>query len=216
MNACEEYVRSCPRCLSEYDALQAAWCSCDPHPSKVCPFCLSCLCETLGECEMFWAEAPASLLEEAERLRSCRMRLGDLMQEAGVLTAEQVSRALEQQRSAGGRFGEALVTLNILTRETIERFLRMQESVSTIDLSHVIVDLPLVQQLGLEFCRGKGILPLQKESFQGRSLLTLVMADPADQDTLERVQQTAQCHVLPGKASELDILAVLKAQIPTS
>jgi type IV pilus assembly protein PilB len=165
---------------------------------------------------MFWAEAPASLLEEAERLRNCRKRLGDLMLQAGVITKEQVTLGLEHQRRTGVRFGQAMVALNILSRETIEQFLRMQERVSTIDLSGVIIDLHLVQQLGVDFCRGKGILPLQKENFQGRTLLTLVMADPADQATLEWVQQTADCHVLPGRASEQDILAVLKAQLPTN
>lgn len=215
MNTCEEYLRNCPRCLSEYDALQAAWCSCAPHPSKVCPFCLSCLCETPGECEMFWAEAPGSLLEEAERLKNCHMRLSDLMLQAGVITEEQVSRGLARQKQAGGLFGQAMVALKLLSSETIEEFLKMQERVSTIDLSGVVVNLPLVKQLGVDFCRGKGILPLQKENFQGRTLLTLVMANPADQVTLERVQQTADCHVVPGKASEQEILAVLMAQLPT-
>jgi hypothetical protein len=165
---------------------------------------------------MFWAEAPASLLEEAERLKNCHMLLGDLMRQAGVVTAEQMARGLAQQKLTGLRFGEALVSLDILSKETIDEFLRLQERVSTFDLSSVVVDLQLVQQLGVDYCRGKGILPLQKESFQGRTLLTLVMANPADQATLERVQQTAACHVLPGRASEHDILAVLKAQLPTN
>ncbi len=215
MNSCEEYVRNCPLCLCDYDALQAAWCSCDPHPSKLCPFCLGCLCETSGECEMFWAEAPASLLEEAERLKNCHMLLGDLMRQAGVITGEQMACGLERQKETGVRFGEAMVSLNILSKDTIDEFLRLQERVSTFNLSGVTVDLQLVQQLGVDFCRGKGILPLQKESFQGRTLLTLVMADPADQATLERVQQTADCHVLPGRATQQDILAVLNAQIPS-
>lgn len=214
MTSFEEYARNCPRCLCEYDALQAAWCACEPHPSKLCPFCLTCLCETPGEREMFWAEAPASLLEEAERLRNCRMLLGDLMLQAGVITEEQMARGLERQKQTGGRFGEALVSLDIVSQETIDGFLKMQERVSTFDLSHVIVDLILVHQLGVEFCRGKRILPLQKESFHGRTLLTLVMADPADQATLEQVQQAADCHVLPGRAAEQDILSVLEAQVP--
>ncbi len=164
---------------------------------------------------MFWVEAPGSLLEEAERLKNCHMRLSDLMLQAGVITEEQVSRGLARQKQAGGLFGQAMVALKLLSSETIEEFLKMQERVSTIDLSGVVVNLPLVKQLGVDFCRGKGILPLQKENFQGRTLLTLVMANPADQVTLERVQQTADCHVLPGKASEQEILAVLMAQLPT-
>jgi hypothetical protein len=78
----------------------------------------------------------------------------------------------------------------------------------------VTLNLRLVRLLGLDFCRGKRILPLEKEDFQGRTLLTLVMADPADQDTLEQVQQTAGCHVLPGHAPEGEILAALESQIP--
>jgi hypothetical protein len=117
MNDATEYLRTCPQCLSEYDAVQAAWCSCDPHPSKLCPFCLTCLCQTPGECEMFWAEAPASLVHEGERLRDCRMRLGDILVRAGLITEAQMVRALEHQQEAGGRFGEALVSLGMLDKD---------------------------------------------------------------------------------------------------
>jgi len=163
---------------------------------------------------MFWAEAPPSLSEEAQRQKNSRLLLGELMLQAGVITNEQMLQALAQQKKTKTRFGEALVSLGILSREIIDEFLQMQERVSTFDLSRVIVDIQLVQKLGLEFCAGRRILPLQKENFQGRSLLTLVMANPADQATLDRVQQAADCHVLPGRASEQDILGALEAQVP--
>ena len=214
MSETTEYIRACPQCLCEYDAMQAAWCSCDPHPSKLCPFCLTCLCQTPGECEMFWAEAPECLLQEGERLRNCRLRLGDMLVRAGLLTEEEMARGLQHQQASGGRFGEALLALGILDARTIQEFVQMQDKVSTFDLSRVHPDLHLARRLGVEFCRAKRILPLEKESFQGRTLLTLVMADPSDQDTLDQVQLTAGCHVLPGRAPEQEILAVLETLLP--
>src|SRR5262245_35810461 len=62
----ETYLTQCFNCLSEFDALEAVWCSCNPqHPTKVCPFCLGCFCAA-GEPfkDNFWGRAPEALRRE--------------------------------------------------------------------------------------------------------------------------------------------------------
>ena len=52
------------------------------------------------------------------------MNLGDILVAKGLVSAEDVKRALEHQRINGGRFGESLVDLGVLTKEQIDRVLQ--------------------------------------------------------------------------------------------
>ncbi|MGI4830335.1 MAG: hypothetical protein ACRYFU_19355 [Janthinobacterium lividum] len=51
------------------------------------------------------------------------MRLGNLLIRAGLVTADQVSAALESQSSKGGRLGDHLVASGALTRDALDAFL---------------------------------------------------------------------------------------------
>jgi len=51
------------------------------------------------------------------------MNLGDILVAKGLVSAEDIKRALEYQRQNGGRFGESLVALGILTHEQINKVL---------------------------------------------------------------------------------------------
>ena len=52
------------------------------------------------------------------------MNLGDILVAKGLVSAEDVKRALEHQRINGGRFGESMVALGVLTKEQIDRVLQ--------------------------------------------------------------------------------------------
>jgi hypothetical protein len=51
------------------------------------------------------------------------MQLGDLLVQAGLVKAEEVTRALEHQTTHGGRLGENLVEMGALTQEALDAFL---------------------------------------------------------------------------------------------
>ena len=52
-----------------------------------------------------------------------RMRLGDLLIQAKLVTAAQVAKALELQAEIGGRLGERLVGIEAITREVLDSFI---------------------------------------------------------------------------------------------
>jgi len=211
-----EYIVGCPTCTGEFDAASAIWCSCDPqNPTKLCPFCLSCFCEGQETFrEGFWRGAPPELLEERTALKQARLLLGDMMVRAGVISMDQLVQGLKLQKAQGLRLGDALISLGFLTKERMEEFLRVQQSVVSFDLSRVFLDLSLIRQIGVEFCRRQRILPLEKDSFKNRTLLTLAMANPADADTINRVQRMSGCQVVAGRATEEKILEALHTHFP--
>ena len=51
------------------------------------------------------------------------MNLGDILVAKGLVSAEDIKRALEHQRENGGRLGGSLVALGMLTKEQIDRVL---------------------------------------------------------------------------------------------
>jgi type IV pilus assembly protein PilB len=210
------YNIRCPNCTGEHDAVQAIWCSCDPqNPTKLCPFCLTCFCEADRTFkDWFWENAPPSLREERAALKESRMLLGDMLVRAGVITTDQLLRGLKHQKQEGGRIGDVLIALGLLTKDRIDEFLRVQQSVVSFDVSRVVLDLGLVRQVGIEFCRRKRILPLEKDSFKNRTLLTLAMADPADTETINRVQKMCGCQVVAGRSPAETILEVLQTHFP--
>lgn len=214
--ASAEHLIRCPHCLADHDALQAIWCSCDPQdPTKLCPFCLDCFCSGDPEFrEAFWRDAPAALLEERRALRESRLLLGDMLVRAGVITTDQLLQALVRQREEGGRVGEALVALGFLTKERIDEFVRVQHSVVAFDINPAAIDLELVREVGVAFCRRNRVLPMERETLQNRTLVTLAMADPADAGTIHQVQQRCACQVVAGRASGDAILAGLHACFP--
>ncbi len=62
-------------------------------------------------------------LDGKEGIIAAQKRLGDLLVQSGLVTAEDVTRALERASQHGGRLGENLVALGLLEQRTIEAFL---------------------------------------------------------------------------------------------
>jgi type IV pilus assembly protein PilB len=124
----EQYLATCWNCLSEFDALTAVWCSCDPkNPTKLCPFCFRCFCEASERYKQeFWKRAPQKLMEELQTLAKSKDRLGDLLIRMKKLTTPQLLEVLVEQRRSGEKIGEILVKRGLVKPEDIEAALKTQ------------------------------------------------------------------------------------------
>ena len=104
-----------------------------------------------------------------------RIRIGDLLVKAGVITELQLKAALAEQQQWGGKLGDILVRMDFLTEEVLVRALSKQTGIPRADLSGE----PDKRALALvpadtaeEFC----LVPLALKD-QGRALL-VAMSDP--------------------------------------
>src|SRR5262245_585563 len=150
----EPYLTQCFNCLSEFDAHEAIWCSCNPqHPTKVCPFCLGCFCASPeGFRATFWSHAPETLRKEIETLSESRMLLGEMLVRSGITTTTQLLEALNKQKADGRRIGEILVDDGALPAERLEKFLQSQHTVTSIDVGRARVDATMIRKLGVDRC----------------------------------------------------------------
>src|SRR4051794_25110005 len=69
-----------------------------------------------------------------------RLRLGEVLVRSGVITADQLQHALEQQKKLRLPVGQLLVRLNYLTDEAMRQALSVQLNVAFLDLDRVTID----------------------------------------------------------------------------
>jgi Type II secretion system (T2SS), protein E, N-terminal domain len=104
-----------------------------------------------------------------------RIKIGDLLVRAGVITELQLKAALAEQQQWGGKLGDILVRMEFLTEEVLVRALSKQTGISRADLSGegnkaalAVVPADTAEEFGL--------VPIGLKD-QGRVLL-VAMSDP--------------------------------------
>src|SRR5258708_16313229 len=64
-----------------------------------------------------------------------RIKIGDLLVKAGVITELQLKAALAEQQHWGGKLGDILVRMDFLTEEVLVRALSKQTGIARADLT---------------------------------------------------------------------------------
>ncbi|MFQ5767059.1 MAG: hypothetical protein ACE5ID_03640 [Acidobacteriota bacterium] len=206
----------CRHCTAEFDLLGAVWCSCSAsRPTKLCPFCLRCIC-SLGptHVEAFWQAAPATLQAERETLKNRRMLLGDMLVASGRITTPQLIQALREQAKSGERLGACLVRMGVLQAEELTRLLDRQHAPITLELEDKIVDGSLAQAVGVDFCLAHRLLPVEKDVLGGRTAVLVAMANPSDLQAREVLARRLGASIIVGISSERTILTRLGEMFP--
>lgn len=131
-----------------------------------------------------------------------KKRLGELLVEAGLLTEENLTRALTEQRSKRGKLGEVLVALGMGTEEEIAQALSAQLGIPFIDLKQTPVEPYAVDLIPEKVARRHLILPITIEQKD----LHLAMADPLSFEAFEDVRFASGYTIRPAIATRSDIL----------
>src|SRR4029077_12008009 len=104
-----------------------------------------------------------------------RIRIGDLLVKAGVITELQLKAALAEQQQWGGKLGDILVRMEFLTEEILVRALSKQTGIARADLTGEGDRLAL-SLVPPDVAEEYGLVPvLTKE--EGR-VLVVAMSDP--------------------------------------
>ncbi len=121
------------------------------------------------------------------------LRLGDLLMSVGLITEEQLQRALEIQKTNHKRLGVVLVEEGIITESQLIETLELQLGVDFIDLSKVRIPVELAQLVPKAIARRHNVVPVKLE----RDELTLAMADPLNFMAIEDVRSATRKRVVP-------------------
>jgi type IV pilus assembly protein PilB len=128
-------------------------------------------------------------------------RLGDLLVADGLLTADQLKKALAEQRGSPEKIGSVLIRLNYLNDEQLIGFLSRQYGVPSITLSQLDIDSEVLRLVPAPIARKYEVIPVRR---MGNSL-ALAMADPTNVFALDDISFMTNLQVLPLVASQTAI-----------
>lgn len=132
---------------------------------------------------------------------SRRLRLGELLVQAGLLTEEKLQEILPRARQSGLKLGEYLLREGIISREQLISVLESQLGIRSVDLRVAPIDYEAARRIPENMARRHMVIPIQITEGQ----LLLAMKDPLDQLALQDVRLVAGMPVVPLLAAEEDI-----------
>ncbi|MDP6673958.1 MAG: GspE/PulE family protein, partial [Gammaproteobacteria bacterium] len=118
----------------------------------------------------------ATIAPAKTKPRAKKLRLGDLLREAGVITEESLHEALALQKQTGKKLGRVLAEIGAVGEKELHEFLAKHLGVEYLDLSGVNLDSDTVTQLAEVQARRLRALVLQSDE----DGLLVGMADPND------------------------------------
>ena len=121
------------------------------------------------------------------------MRLGDLLLSSGVISHEQLERALELQKESKERLGDVLAQSGIITEQQLIEALKIQLGVEFVDLTAVSIPVELAKYVPRTLAKKYCVVPVKLV----RDTLYLAMSDPLDFIAQEEVKAASRKRVIP-------------------
>ncbi len=131
----------------------------------------------------------------------------------GLLTAEQLEHALEDQRRTGRRLGRVLVDAGLIGENKLTRTLAEQLGIGFADLRTLSIDRALAHRLPEQHARRFRALVLGATADGG---LQVGMADPTDLQAYDDLARVLNCAIEPVALAESDLLTVIDRVYQTS
>jgi type IV pilus assembly protein PilB len=144
-------------------------------------------------------------------VRSARVKLGELLVKEGLITKEQLQKAIdEQQKSTGARIGEVLVRLGMVNEQDLISILGKQLGIpyvtTGVGLLRPAIDQGLEKLISKDFASKYAVLPLSKNL----NSLTCAVSDPLDLVLLDNLRKMTNCEINPVIAAKSDILKAVE------
>jgi type IV pilus assembly protein PilB len=128
--------------------------------------------------------------------------IGDLLVREGLISEDQLKRALQEQRSNGHRLGYTLVEMGVVSETDLTRVLARKYRVKAVDLSRIgNIDKRVVNLVKPEIAVRHLVLPLRRV---GRTL-TVAMSNPTNLDAIDELRFSTGYDIEPVVAGEYSL-----------
>jgi len=122
-----------------------------------------------------------------------KKRLGEALVGAGLITPEQLERAVELQRSSGKRIGEVIISMGLLDEDRLGRVLAQELGIPFVPEREVEVKPEVANLINEQAARRYRAVPIDR---RGQTII-LAMADPQNVFALDDVAFITGCDVQP-------------------
>lgn len=135
-----------------------------------------------------------------------KVRIGELLVDAGILTEEKLKEALELQKDSGQRLGSVLIQRQFVTEPQLIQALSKQLSIPWVSLWHLDISEQLLDMIPEELVVENGVIPIYIRSMRGGGkALYVAMDNPADDELLETISEACDMAVKPMIAGPSEI-----------
>lgn len=117
--------------------------------------------------------------------------LGTILCTSGIITNDDIRRALDEQLVSGCRFGEALVKLGIVKQEDIDWALSNQLDIPYVRLNEKTIDRSVTQLIPGELARKYNLIPIIRTGDE----IHIALADPLNMAAVACVEEATGCSV---------------------
>lgn len=139
-----------------------------------------------------------------------KKKLGEILIDAGAITALQLNEVLEDQKRYGGKIGTILLERRYITEKEYFRALSSQLNVPAVDFSKSTIPEAVTKIVPQDLAEKHSVFPVAvKRTAQG-NVLVLAMADPTDVNVQDEIRFTTGYKVEPVLALETTIQYVIR------
>jgi len=132
-------------------------------------------------------------------------QLGDILLEGGLVSAQQLEVAYEEQERVGRALGRVLIEQGVLTEAQLVSALATQIGLRFVDLGDFAVDGSAIGRVPGAVCRRHSAMPI---GFEDGKLL-VAMADPANVFAMDDIRSLTGMDVKPVVATRGDVAAAI-------
>ncbi|MFH1022198.1 MAG: hypothetical protein V1809_02285 [Planctomycetota bacterium] len=138
--------------------------------------------------------------------------LGELLLQTGVITADQMKRAVDQRAMAEGGLVTILLAQGAVTEQQIVSALSQRARVPFLRLRNFPIPASLVARLPADIARRHLVIPVGKVG----DVLRLGMVDPLDGAAVRRVREAMGSRVMPVVCGYSELKACLEKYYPVA
>jgi MSHA biogenesis protein MshE len=140
--------------------------------------------------------------------RQKKIRFGEFLVRAGVVTEEQLEQALAEQQKSGSKIGEALVELGIMSPRKLHKCLARHFHVEFVDLSRTDLKDQTIHLLKEAQARRHRAIVLESD----KDGLLIGMANPGDIHAYDELSRLLKKTLRVALVNESDLLSTIDAR----
>ena len=125
-----------------------------------------------------------------------KIRIGDLLVEAGAITDEQLQEALAKQKEEGGMLGNIIMDLGFISRELLITVLTTQMGIDYCEVRTVQIDENVVGLVSKDLVQKYKAMPIGYAE-DNPNMLQVAMADPMDLMAIDDISISSGLQVEP-------------------
>lgn len=135
-----------------------------------------------------------------------RRKIGEILIASGLIDRNTLDEALAYQKRCGGNITQYLISHDHLKEEDLAKCISVQFGYPYLPLRAYDIPSDIIKLVPVEVIKKYWLIPVDKI----QNIITLVMADPFDEDALNEVEKVTGCKVQPFVGILSDILKAIE------